>query len=527
MRYLLILFILITLMPVVSSEKYYDVTFDWGPHTCREPAVTVYENKIYIAWEGDDERETVGGISVRGYVGNLYVRNMTQWGEFGDIFLLTPNVNMTGGEHRNQKFAMKSYKGKLYVIWECSDSSQYQTSGNGTESDIVFRTFDGKKWSDVERISTDPIDSRSEDMKPSACVFNEKLYVAWCKSPKTEFKQLTTYIVVRSFDGTEWSNEVVVSDVIEGVVSEWPYIYSWEDNMYLVWEEKKFYGDDAGTRVKFISYENGKWSRAEDIAYIPVPGFKDTIPKIAALNLNGDEIIIVSFRTVGIGATQSIESDMDITCRIRRNGEWQEFYELSPPSDRLDDIHPDIISFQGKIYIAWASNDDSTSDGKDFDIVMRCFDNGKWSEIIRVSRGGDSDESGEVHDLFTLGDDDWPRFVEVDGRLFIVWRSVDRGIVRGEGMSIVAKCVVDRDRDNDGYFDSEDAFPYDPNEWKDSDGDGVGDNEDAYPFDHTKWKRIESKEDNIAYYYLFPMIIIIAIISTILYKRIGAVDEEE
>lgn len=39
------------------------------------------------------------------------------------------------------------------------------------------------------------------------------------------------------------------------------------------------------------------------------------------------------------------------------------------------------------------------------------------------------------------------------------------------------------DYDDDGYKDSEDAFPHDTFEWKDSDGDGVGDNTDAAPFD--------------------------------------------
>ena len=32
-----------------------------------------------------------------------------------------------------------------------------------------------------------------------------------------------------------------------------------------------------------------------------------------------------------------------------------------------------------------------------------------------------------------------------------------------------------KDSDNDGYSDSMDEFPYNPDEWKDSDDDGVGD----------------------------------------------------
>jgi len=42
------------------------------------------------------------------------------------------------------------------------------------------------------------------------------------------------------------------------------------------------------------------------------------------------------------------------------------------------------------------------------------------------------------------------------------------------------------DADDDGWADSQDAFPYNSNEWLDSDGDWVGDNSDAFPYDHTE-----------------------------------------
>ena len=38
--------------------------------------------------------------------------------------------------------------------------------------------------------------------------------------------------------------------------------------------------------------------------------------------------------------------------------------------------------------------------------------------------------------------------------------------------------TCDEDDDNDGYFDSSDSAPLDPNEWSDSDNDGIGDNAD-------------------------------------------------
>ena len=43
------------------------------------------------------------------------------------------------------------------------------------------------------------------------------------------------------------------------------------------------------------------------------------------------------------------------------------------------------------------------------------------------------------------------------------------------------------DSDGDGVGDNSDAFPLDSTEWLDSDGDGVGDNTDAFPLDSTEW----------------------------------------
>ncbi len=52
----------------------------------------------------------------------------------------------------------------------------------------------------------------------------------------------------------------------------------------------------------------------------------------------------------------------------------------------------------------------------------------------------------------------------------------------------VVTIIVKPDSDRDGVSDDEDAFPYDPTEWKDIDGDGYGDNSDTFPYDPTEWK---------------------------------------
>ena len=48
------------------------------------------------------------------------------------------------------------------------------------------------------------------------------------------------------------------------------------------------------------------------------------------------------------------------------------------------------------------------------------------------------------------------------------------------------------DWDGDGYGDSIEVFPLDPNEWADSDGDGVGDNADVFPSDPAEWADLDN-----------------------------------
>ena len=52
-----------------------------------------------------------------------------------------------------------------------------------------------------------------------------------------------------------------------------------------------------------------------------------------------------------------------------------------------------------------------------------------------------------------------------------------------------------RDSDADGFPDSEDAFPYDSDEWIDTDSDGTGDNSDTFPEDPNEYK--DEDEDGI------------------------------
>ena len=66
----------------------------------------------------------------------------------------------------------------------------------------------------------------------------------------------------------------------------------------------------------------------------------------------------------------------------------------------------------------------------------------------------------------------------------------------------------DDDDDNDGYKDSEDAFPLDPNEWEDWNGDGIGDNEKPV----TQVERLSAEAGKSTFYGITMLMIVSSLV---------------
>ena len=108
--------------------------------------------------------------------------------------------------------------------------------------------------------------------------------------------------------------------------------------------------------------------------------------------------------------------------------------------------------------------------------------------VLKVGLAGDVDGDG-IDDALMLGENNQAYLListdlrvldnadaRTDGRIDLQQLAGDSD---GDGI----EDLIDGDDDNDGYRDSEDAFPRDAADWTDIDFDGVGDNSDAFPFD--------------------------------------------
>ena len=86
---------------------------------------------------------------------------------------------------------------------------------------------------------------------------------------------------------------------------------------------------------------------------------------------------------------------------------------------------------------------------------------------------------------------------------------------------------LDTDLDGDGVENTEDTFPFDPEESTDSDGDGVGDNADAYPNNPTASIAGELDESfNLTLVLAIFTVVIIAILGTTIYLKKRNTDAE-
>lgn len=85
----------------------------------------------------------------------------------------------------------------------------------------------------------------------------------------------------------------------------------------------------------------------------------------------------------------------------------------------------------------------------------------------------------------------------MNGNNTAFWAAIAAMLLVGAFLSYLVLVYPDpgRDRDEDGFPDTQDAFPDDPLEWLDSDGDGIGDNADHVPLKDADGDLYPDEED--------------------------------
>ncbi len=472
--------------PLERVPGYKVVTWDWPDIEPSETSALEWRGELHIVWQGKSPRASEGGTR-----GAIYYRTFNDSGPrqsavWGPIVNLTP-VEGSGDRygHANDYPNITLHDGRLYVVWESEDDSQKPPPRNSTLHDILMRSFDGESWSDVVVVNEPPPEGEEwRCYHPRAMSYNGELFIAYSR-----IVGFHAELVVRTYNGS-LGEERVVSLPSGTAMCDWPFLALYRGSLYLIWEANDH--REARSTI-YLSINSGSgWSPPLEVGVVPVAGFKDAFPKLEVFDnpVTGVDELWGAWRVVdGEGATYRGLGDQDIVMR-RVSPSLGPYVEVSPPSDAGDDNRPNLVAFGRRLQVIWQTSDDASSDGMDWDIVMRGFDGSALSPIAPLSRSGDRCESVVIDtEPHNLGDDEFPSAVVYRSRLFVLYETYDNvtGIPDAEELvntrSIILRLAIDADSDIDGQSDSNDAFPNDPNEWRDTDGDGVGDNSDFKPLD--------------------------------------------
>jgi hypothetical protein len=472
----------------------------------REPDLEYFQGKLWILFEGPLIPNATNAPEAT-YKGKLYMRSYSDWNgtvSWGDFIEVTPNAYYA--DHTNQKGHLIAYKGTLYIFWMSYDRNQKPLGTPEFRFDIMMRTYDGNE---LGALTPPEIISRQGsfgdwgiDQYPRPIIYQDKLYVVWFRE---DILKATRDILYRVFDGTTWSDINVLSNYPnKDAINNYPAPSVWNDRLYVMWQ--RILNNTKYMETVYSYTSNGHtWSPVEPLSrQISISAVTfDTMPNLATYHnpSTGKDELHAFWRTRNSENTQGGVYDYDIVTRKWDGDSWTPTVELSPGGDKGDDTQPyGVDDQQGRLHIFWASKDDSTKDGQDYDIVQVIYDGSSYSVPIIVSRRGDSDEAFmDDAEWWNKGDemnpvaDNYPNQWG-EPRIFVAWWSFDyiTGCCYNEPEDahpeIVLRLLLDTDHDKDGVSDRLDACPNDPTDSNDLDNDGVCDNKDWKPMDPNVWK---------------------------------------
>ncbi|MCG2825881.1 MAG: hypothetical protein L6265_04735 [Thermoplasmatales archaeon] len=226
------------------------------------PQMTVYNNKLYIVWQSDNDiitrnyNATIGSINnfnawsnienitsseandyapqISVYANNLCILWVTEdenisSGSDSDVVMkygneiieLTPeNDNMVDQHPR-----MTAYNNELYVIWQTNNPE----ITNGEDDDIVIKSYNTSSGlGNIFEVTSNDV----SDFAPQVTV-DDKIYIAWLSNSKE--------LMMRSYDGNVFDSSVCVKSMEQGYVLITKTCVSlcvYNDTLYIIWQTK-------------------------------------------------------------------------------------------------------------------------------------------------------------------------------------------------------------------------------------------------------------------------------------------------
>jgi len=294
--------------------------------------------------------------------------------------------------------------------------------------DIVYRTWDGSRWSD-EYEMTSTLDEKSH-LIMAVAVYNGELHLVF---EERYIVNYTTYkwtqrVLLRTFDGTNWSEaeQLLTSGdytgrIFPGDIS----LISFDEKLWAIWKPDRYQGAPPDFRYK--TFDGNHWS--------PTKSFQ--FPTENAIHhqftvYDGQLWAIWAYRhpksCVPVGEDSGILfaiDHLDIYMGelvINFDGaSWKNVTELTLPDKIEVNFRPHLIVYDHKLYAIWETSPSPSVERwlegkkKGYHIVVRSYDKGILGDLIQVDRSITDNQDINCAAKVT----------SYNGKLYILWYYTD------------------------------------------------------------------------------------------------------
>ncbi len=383
-----------------------DLDSDTHPH------LIVHDGSLFAFWESKPNGSASG----------LKYSEMGADGTWVSAQYMVPGAS---GEDRDISTA--SHNGTLYAAWVTDDAQS--TKGGDWDLVLSWHNATSGDWHDPIEISSPQ--NTGADFSPSLISANGKLFVVWQTNDTTDSKGSDFDIVLAEmqFNGTNITitPPYEITKGHDGSDMQ-PAAISVGSDIWVAWASNDASTDGVDYDVLVRTYDTTLEQLGPKHELSPAGGTEDSInPTICEL----DGTVYVAWQTSEKGLTRG--EDLDIVLSNYTDGAWTGPWEITPSHDTKSDAFPELAAFNGSMFILWESNDNTTTSGDDWDIVLVNLLPEPTTPLEITPEKDNYDESGVTTRGYSA--------LAFDGKLFICWSTQNPTFTNGTDRDIVYTTV--------------------------------------------------------------------------------------
>ena len=308
-----------------------DQDFVAHEHYSHEGVAVGYGDLVYFAFASDDQNYTTGSDH------DIVLRTLDpRTGQWGPIVEVTPDE---GGQDREPQVAVLG--DQLIIAWRTNDPDKAE----GTDDDLVLRTYDGAAFSAISTISEDG--DGSMDARMDMAVVGDRLCMVWEWNNKTNGPS-DWDVMYREWDGEGFPSPAVPLSPEPVRVAKLPRIATVGDDPFVVWESRPPTGEPGAVAIRGRTLVDGVPAGVVDVTR-PGSTAENVQPDVASAG--GKAYILWS----SFDDSLTHGPDSDIVMREYDGETLGDVLEVSHPRDgpEVNEGFVTACVFQDNLYAVW------------------------------------------------------------------------------------------------------------------------------------------------------------------------------